>query len=618
MRKITLFLMSLLLTVGAMAQDYSTNYDGQSKNRRPINYVALTSPALGEFKVELTSAENNSLVVNKTDIVFKCNVGETVTPSTGYTAGWMHTYVYIDADNNGFIAEATNAADLVSFAYYNGRNSLGNTVGDNIVAAPSFTAPTTPGTYRMRFKIDWNNIDPKGSVDANNTMSANAGGIIDVTLQVVELPVYTVTYNYKQNGVLVGSISHQAAQGSEFPALVSGLYNVTVNSSKPEGTVQEDGEYNIDVTIGEMPFEYYTSVDAIPANGWYNLVMHSNWNTGAGSGKYRTYVGGNNGETLEWGTQRSLTNPSDDYFWAFVGDPINGFNVVNKGAGEGQILSSNGTANPLLKDAADLPEGYNTTWSINARKYDVTTEGDYILEGAWFCLKHTNGKYINANAGNGNVAFWTDNDNGSAILAVKPLEINEAADIATYYSDNYVTIPSTMGAEIRYVNSIENGYAKTNLIEGEVIPAQTGVIVKYNVESSVVYAPEITSKGTTTGIEDNMLKGTVKRTLIEKNGKTCYALWLKDGVPGFYNAAIGEGEDADVTQFYNSAYKAYLEIEGASEVQFYGMRFDEETTAIENVETATVNVIYDLSGRRVNEITEKGIYVVNGKKVLVK
>ena len=44
------------------------------------------------------------------------------------------------------------------------------------------------------------------------------------------------------------------------------------------------------------------------------------------------------------------------------------------------------------------------------------------------------------------------------------------------------------------------------------------------------------------------------------------------------------------------------------------------STAIEDVETETVGVkvIYDLSGRRVEKITNAGIYIVNGKKILVK
>lgn len=42
-------------------------------------------------------------------------------------------------------------------------------------------------------------------------------------------------------------------------------------------------------------------------------------------------------------------------------------------------------------------------------------------------------------------------------------------------------------------------------------------------------------------------------------------------------------------------------------------------TAIDGVEAEVENdVIYDLTGRRVNEITKAGIYIVNGKKVLVK
>ena len=594
-----------------MAQvDYSTNFDGQSKSGRAINWVALTSPALGEFKAELTSAENSSLVVDKTSIVFRCNVGETVTPSTGYIAGWMHTYVYVDADQNGFIAEDPNAADLVSFAYYNGKNSLGNNVADNIVAAPSFTAPTTPGTYRMRYKIDWDDINPKGSTVSGNTMSKNNGGIVDVMLEVVELPVYTVTYNYKQDGVLIGSISHQAAQGSEFPALVSGLYNVTVNGSKPTGTVQADGEYDIDVTIGEMPFEYYTSVaDVNAANGWYNLIMHSN----QGSGKYRTYVGAGDATKLAWGEKKTLTNAGDDYYWAFVGNPINGFRVVNKSA-EGKILSSNGSANPTMLQEENLAEDYNTTWAISAR----TSNGgnDWVAEGDWFCLKYRSNWYMNANAANGTVNFWNSDDNGSGILAVKPLEINEAADVATYFSETAISIPAELGAEVYYANGITNpGYIGLEQITGIVYP-ETGIVVRYATDVNVTFAPEIVSPGTATAPEGNLLKGTTKRTLINKDAnKAYYALGLVEGEVGFYNAANGE----NTTEFYNNAFKAYLEMPASQgTAAFYGFDWA-GTTAIENVEVENAsNVIYDLTGRRVEEITAPGIYIVNGKKVLVK
>ncbi len=47
--------------------------------------------------------------------------------------------------------------------------------------------------------------------------------------------------------------------------------------------------------------------------------------------------------------------------------------------------------------------------------------------------------------------------------------------------------------------------------------------------------------------------------------------------------------------------------------------FDKDTTAIEDVEAeAEGTVIYDLTGRRINEITKAGIYIVNGVKKVIK
>ena len=42
----------------------------------------------------------------------------------------------------------------------------------------------------------------------------------------------------------------------------------------------------------------------------------------------------------------------------------------------------------------------------------------------------------------------------------------------------------------------------------------------------------------------------------------------------------------------------------------------DEETSINEVTVENAQVIYDLTGRRVNEITESGIYIINGKKVI--
>jgi hypothetical protein len=48
------------------------------------------------------------------------------------------------------------------------------------------------------------------------------------------------------------------------------------------------------------------------------------------------------------------------------------------------------------------------------------------------------------------------------------------------------------------------------------------------------------------------------------------------------------------------------------------VRGDESTTGIENVGVTENNVIYDLSGRVVTEVTEPGIYIVNGRKMVIR
>ncbi len=57
----------------------------------------------------------------------------------------------------------------------------------------------------------------------------------------------------------------------------------------------------------------------------------------------------------------------------------------------------------------------------------------------------------------------------------------------------------------------------------------------------------------------------------------------------------------------------------AKEMTIQANFVSENETDIEGIEAETENaVIYDLCGRRVNEITCAGVYIVNGKKVIVK
>ena len=177
------------------------------------------------------------------------------------------------------------------------------------------------------------------------------------------------------------------------------------------------------------------------------------------------------------------------------------------------------------------------------------------------------------------------------------------AGYATLFLDFAAAIPEDV--EVYTVTAVNTGYVTLTQVTG-VLPANTGVIVKagkgdYNFVASTV------TPATVTG---NLLEGTAAATEINVEA---YVLGNVDGV-GLYKAKMTDGV------WLNNANKAYLPAsEVPANVKSLSFRFGEGTTAIENVEVENeVKTIFDLTGRRVEEVTAPGIYIINGKKVLVK
>jgi hypothetical protein len=178
------------------------NNGGKSRNDRGIQSVSLNAASSTGNTYELTAEENAMDFTDKTsEVTFKVLEGEEVTPEVAANGSWVHFYVYVDADNNGFTADVaadsyTPTGDLVSYSFYNngadsdesGWNSIGESItgnNRNKPSLPAFKAPEKPGVYRLRFKQDWCNIDPAGDADGKfGDFKANGGQIIDVLLQV--------------------------------------------------------------------------------------------------------------------------------------------------------------------------------------------------------------------------------------------------------------------------------------------------------------------------------------------------------------------------------------------------------------------------------------------------
>lgn len=180
---------------------YPINYDeSQAHTRGTQRYTASISlnSSDGSQSINVNQAEEGLLYIKRLNDCFYAKAGEKVTSGFTGSMSWMAGYVYIDQDNNGkfdvtYTADAvTDAKDLMSYSQYNGYDSDGNAVsGEPALNPPSYTIPADikPGIYRMRYKVDWNCVDPGGNTSSANAITSNGGVIVDTRINIHDTQV---------------------------------------------------------------------------------------------------------------------------------------------------------------------------------------------------------------------------------------------------------------------------------------------------------------------------------------------------------------------------------------------------------------------------------------------
>ena len=444
--------------------------------------------------------------------------------------------------------------------------------------------------WQMHCNNHGNGGNSEGNIVSWNTDAANSASswyIVEVELK----EFCDITYNFVYNEEVKYSSKTSVAKGAAYPEVVVPAlpYGVVANATTPEGTVTEATAVEFELTVEhELPFVAAADVNNI--NTWYYAQMHANANVTA-------YVEDNQNKdnNVEWADKAVAADEIDSHLWGFAGDVWSGIKMVNKGTGRA-IVSTSGAA--VMGDKA------NATAFI-----PVYSNGAY--RDGWFCLKYpTNGDHLNAQ--DGKIASWWDDDNGSSFKLTsyqeKTVTISEV-DYSTLYLDYATYIPE--GVEVYAVSSIENGYVALEAVEG-VLPANTGVIIKNAGEYTFIAAGA-------TGDATSLLQGSTTDTYVAGNA---YVLAAKEGVVGLYKAILNKDENGaeGTTHFKNNAFKAYLPVaEGEDAPAMFtlgrGGEEDEDATGIDQLINNGEVVIYDLAGRRVEKM-EKGIYIVNGKKVI--
>ena len=183
----------------------------------------------------------------------------------------------------------------------------------------------------------------------------------------------------------------------------------------------------------------------------------------------------------------------------------------------------------------------------------------------------------------------------------------------TYSSENALDFSDAIEAGLKvYIitGTGDNGICTTQ--EVEKVPAGTGIYVEGEAGD---YTANVYAGKDYDSVDGNLLVGTgaESKTLLSDNTTTYYMYGKQNGKESFFRVGTENARTA-------SAHKAYLAISSsdpnAAKLMFYVG--EGSATGINAVEKDTVDgEIYNLNGQRVNN-ARKGVYIVNGKKVIIK
>ena len=186
-----------------------------------------------------------------------------------------------------------------------------------------------------------------------------------------------------------------------------------------------------------------------------------------------------------------------------------------------------------------------------------------------------------------------------------PVNVSSAVNYGTLYTPVALAVPAE-GVYV-YTGTINGEYLHLNPVSGT-IPAGTAVVFKYSDDIKTAGSLSFTTAADVEAINDNALSGQVN-TIAASGITNPYTLQN--------NPATGIGFYPYIGTNLNG-FKAYMTT-GTNPVRGFLFEEDGTTTGINALETETpgTQAIYDLSGRRVSK-AQKGLYIVNGKKVILK
>ena len=386
-------------------------------------------------------------------------------------------------------------------------------------------------------------------------------------------------------------------------------------------TAEGATQYAIDMRANYRKFvESHALAEGVEgAENKTDLIINPNYtdNTDAW-GWTITQTGGNSNKSMEGQSFTDGDGKNDYHYYDYYNEANANQNVYqtveNVPAGRYLVTAT-------MRGAVGLTYALNVTVDGTTYSTPVNTIGanggifgagwnDYSAE---FEVLKAGDVELRAKAGPGNGAGWTGVTRWRLVkiadIEYVDVEVTAGGELddkfyATFSSDKNLDFSAVEGLTAYYVTSASK--KELSITPAETVPAGTAVLLE-GAEAKTYQVPVCSSAAEATNNQLQVSDGTVKG-----NGTSIFVLGAgKNGV-GFYlkkkDSAIAAG-------------KAYLEIEddGTGETKSFISLSGDDATAISNVEAAQgTGIIYNLNGQRVAAPVKGGLYIMNGKKVLVK
>ena len=267
------------------------------------------------------------------------------------------------------------------------------------------------------------------------------------------------------------------------------------------------------------------------------------------------------------------------------------------------------TGSSLTKFISNSQTYTNLTWTGEAHAVTFTADGSVQVKTASIKITPVKGT-LNLIAVDNEIYYATFSSNKD-VLFPTDVEVDAVSVSGTTLNISKLT-------ENEYLVKADNtdGY---HALEGKLyyVPANTGVLIQSRTNTVTYYYPY---EAATVNLPTNQLKpapagGTINAEKDHVYYKLAYNNYSAKTGLGFYWGAENGGA------FSLKAGTAYLDVTTNAELLVKGFCFSGTTTGINNIdatETGKTREIYNLAGQKVNAMTKAGLYIVNGKKIVIR